>query len=582
MVHHNRPHFLVALLGILMVASPAGGEPFLRLIQPYQDSELPYLQESFVFGSVLPATSTLTINGIRAHPYKNGGFIQLIPFESGRFKIEAVASDGVGVSTVTRYVHIGEGPKDYPPTYGEIDPDAPNARVVLRPQDLLTVAFHGATKGKGSFRFKGRSTAYPMVEVEPGFYKGSYVIQTSDRFDKERFILYLKRKDGKKLSRRAPGSLTVQRRSTPRYIKLRDDSVLLTGPGPSYGYSLFFMKGTQLEVTGEYGGFLRVALDNVTQGWIKRSVAINLPSGTPPARSVAHNIRIDATEDSTLLELPLDHVHPYRVEQYVDPHRIELTLFGVVADTDRIRYKSPDSVIQELNWKQYTPGAYTLNIRTKQKYPWGYEVRYENGSLFLEIRHRPLWKPSRLGSLHGLKIAVDAGHTKSNYGTIGPWGNTEASVVLMTAKVVQRFLESRGAKVVMIQDGTKELSLTDRIDIAWRERADLFISIHADACGEGQNPFELEGHSTHYYHPQSRLLAEAIHKEYQQRSKFTDQGIWRSNLAVCRTTHMPSVLFEMGFLILPEYEEIMLTKDHHDLVAQSLAAAIVDFMKETR
>jgi N-acetylmuramoyl-L-alanine amidase len=278
------------------------------------------------------------------------------------------------------------------------------------------------------------------------------------------------------------------------------------------------------------------------------------------------------------VEVPLQFRHPHQVDQFIHPHRLRVTLYGVTADTDRIRYKSEDSVVNEIAWHQTLPDVMTIDIETKQDLGWGYDVRYEGTALVIEIRHKPIIS-SKGGSLRGLKVAVDAGHSTGSFGTIGPLGNTEASINLMAAKVVKQELEKRGAEVVMTQDGTKEISLQERVNLAWKEKAQLFISIHADACEAGTDPREVEGYSVHYYQPQSKDLATLIHEEYGKRTPFRDQGLWRSNLAVCRTTQMPSILLEQAFLMIPEFEDIMLTPKHHRNVADSIIAAITQLLE---
>jgi N-acetylmuramoyl-L-alanine amidase len=566
-----------AILALLLAASPVCAEPFLRIIQPYEGASLPPVKESFVFGSVLPATATLIINGTTVTPHTNGGFLTMIPFTEGKFTITAVASDGTSSTTVKRTLSVSSFP--VPPTTeaGRIEPVSPQGRVVVRPGDVMSVSCQGAQGSKALFKFKKRDGEFPMNEVSPGLYKGVYKIQQADTFDDDDIIYILKRSDGKRITQKAGVEMTVQRRQLPRYIDLKEDSILLTGPGSNYGYYLFLLKGARMEVTGEWGDFVRVALDRNVQGWLKKSAIVELPAGTPPARSVARNIRVSTTLNSTIIELPLQFVHPHRIEQFLNPHRLRLTLYGVVADTDRIRYKSRDTVVNDISWSQPSPSTYVLDVQTNQKMAWGYDVRYEGTTLVLEIRNRPKWQ----AGLKGLKIAVDAGHSPSSFGTIGPWGNTEASVALLTAKAVKQYFEQRGAEVVMIQDGTREMSLQDRTAMAWASRADFYISIHCDACPEGQNPREVEGYSVHYYHPQSRLLAEEIHTIYGDRTKFRDQGLWRSNLAVCRTSAMPSILLETGFLMFPEYEELMLTPKHQENVAEILYNAIVSVMKKS-
>lgn len=569
-------HLKFAIICCLL-AAPASAEPFLRLIQPYENATLPAVKESFVFGSVLPATSTLVINGATVTPHSNGGFLVMIPFTEGPFIITAVAMDGISTTTVVRKLFVGASAQPIPADSDRIEPVSPQGRVVVRPGDMLSVVVNGPVGGKGTFKFKEKGGDYPLIETSPGSFKGVYKIQPSDAYEEDDIVFSLRRADGKRLTKKSGASITVQRRSIPRIADLTEDAVLLTGPGTSYGYHLYLLKGVRLEISGEWGDYMRVALDRNIQGWVNKKSIVELPSGTMPARSVARNVRISTTATSTIIEVPLQYIHAHKVEQFLNPHRLKLTLYNVIADTDRMRYRSNNSVVSEVGWSQPLPSTYVLDIQTNQKVPWGYDVRYEGTTLILEIRHRPKWQ----GGLKGLTVAVDAGHSPSAFGTIGPWGNTEASVNLAVAKVMKRYFEARGAKVVMIQDGTRELSLQDRVAMAWQGRADFFISIHCDACPEGQNPREKEGFSVHYYYPQSRWLAEEIHRIYGDRVKFRDQGLWRSNLAVCRTTQMPSILLEQGFLVLPELEEIMLTPKHHEQVADVLYNALVSLMKRT-
>lgn len=518
------------------------------------------------------------INGATVTPHSNGGFLIMLPFTEGPFIITAVAMDGVSTTTVVRKLYVGSAPKPITSNSDSIEPVSPIGRVVLRAGDVLSAVVNAPVGSKGYFRFRDKGGEYPLLETSSGSFKGVYRIQANDAFDEDDIVFILRRPDGKRLTKKSGASITIQRRAVPRVVDLTEDSILLTGPGSNYGYHLFLLKGVRLEVTGEWGDFVRVSLDRNLQGWLKKQAVVEQPSGTMPARSVARNIRVSTTAVSTIIEVPLQGIHAHRVEQFFDPYRLRLTLYNVVADTDRIRYRSSNSVVTELSWSQPLPATYVLDVQTNQKIAWGYDVRYEGTTLVLEIRHKPPWQ----GGLKGLTIAVDAGHSSSSFGTIGPWGNTEASVNLMVANATKKLFEARGANVVMIQDGTREMSLQDRVNMAWKNRADFYISIHCDACPEGQNPRDVEGYSVHYFYPQSRWLAEEIHSIYGEKTKFRDQGLWRSNLAVCRTTQMPSILLEQGFLVLPEWEELMLTPKHHDQVADTLYNAIVNVMKRAQ
>jgi N-acetylmuramoyl-L-alanine amidase len=490
-----------------------------------------------------------------------------------------VATDGVNVSSVARVVNVAAAPPVFTEDSSRFEALAPKSRVVLRVGDTLDLSCQGAPGGAASFKFVEGGEYIPMEEYSktPGVYRGVYTFKPTDDFDESDIQFSLKRKDGKKLTTKAGASVTLQRRRSPRVIELKEETTFLTGPESDYGYNMFGITGTRLEVTGEREDFFRVAIGDSNQGWIRKSAARELPLGTIPGKSVSRNVRISTTADSTIISIPLQYRHAYRIDQSMSPYNIRLTFFGVIADTDRIRYVSRESVVKEVTWAQSEPTTCVFDIRTKQEQGWGYDARYEGETFILEIRHRPQWV-GKNGMLKGIKVAVDAGHTPTSFGTIGPWANTEASECFLVAKVVKQELERRGAEVVMTQDGTKEISLQGRVDEAWKAKANFFISIHADACPEGQNPRDVEGYSVHYYHPQSRSLAEIIYEDYGQRSGIRDQGLWRSNLAVCRAPQMISLLLEQGFLMLPEFEAMALTPKHQKMVADNIASSLWEFM----
>ncbi len=79
-------------------------------------------------------------------------------------------------------------------------------------------------------------------------------------------------------------------------------------------------------------------------------------------------------------------------------------------------------------------------------------------------------------------IAIDAGHGGEDPGARGRNGTREKDVVLATARRLEALVRAeKGMRPVMIRDGDYYLSLRQRIQKARQHKADLFISIHADA-----------------------------------------------------------------------------------------------------
>jgi len=82
----------------------------------------------------------------------------------------------------------------------------------------------------------------------------------------------------------------------------------------------------------------------------------------------------------------------------------------------------------------------------------------------------------------GVIIAIDAGHGGDDPGAIGPRGTYEKDVVLAIARELQTLINREpGMRAVMIRDGDYYVGLRQRIEKAREYRADMFVSIHADA-----------------------------------------------------------------------------------------------------
>jgi N-acetylmuramoyl-L-alanine amidase len=79
-------------------------------------------------------------------------------------------------------------------------------------------------------------------------------------------------------------------------------------------------------------------------------------------------------------------------------------------------------------------------------------------------------------------IAIDAGHGGEDPGALGPGGLREKDVVVQIARRLEKKFESAaGYRPVMVRTGDYYLAHRLRIQVAREARADLFVSIHADA-----------------------------------------------------------------------------------------------------
>lgn len=97
-----------------------------------------------------------------------------------------------------------------------------------------------------------------------------------------------------------------------------------------------------------------------------------------------------------------------------------------------------------------------------------------------------LTTPVRRGEGRDVIIAIDAGHGGIDPGAIGRrYGTKEKTVTLAVAKELARLINQQmGMRAVLTRSGDYYLKLRKRIDIARAHKADLFISIHADAFSD--------------------------------------------------------------------------------------------------
>lgn len=104
----------------------------------------------------------------------------------------------------------------------------------------------------------------------------------------------------------------------------------------------------------------------------------------------------------------------------------------------------------------------------------------------------------RQGNLHAVKrasegrargrdivIAVDPGHGGHDPGAVGRARTREKDIALAIGRLLASRIDAEpGMKSILVRKGDYFVNLRERIEIARRNKADLFISIHADAIDD--------------------------------------------------------------------------------------------------
>ncbi|MDZ4801439.1 MAG: N-acetylmuramoyl-L-alanine amidase [Bryobacteraceae bacterium] len=208
------------------------------------------------------------------------------------------------------------------------------------------------------------------------------------------------------------------------------------------------------------------------------------------------------------------------------------------------------------------------------------------------------------------RIVLDAGHGGHDTGTIGPNGLYEKDLVLDVAKRLAVLIESRlGAEVVFTRQDDTFISLDRRPEIANEQKADLFLSIHANS-----SPLAItSGVETYYLNftdskPALELAARenagssrtvsdlrdlvqkiALHDKIEESRQFAariqaslqaaslkanprskDRGVRKAPFVVLIGAQMPSVLAEIGFVTNPKDETLFRKQDYRQSIAEGL------------
>ena len=184
------------------------------------------------------------------------------------------------------------------------------------------------------------------------------------------------------------------------------------------------------------------------------------------------------------------------------------------------------------------------------------------------------------------KIAIDPGHGGSDPGAVGPGGDYEKNVTLPIALQLKTMLEKAGATVYMSRVDDRDVcapnaedadELQARVDVGNKNKADIFVCIHADSFREAS----VGGTSTFYY-PKTNfdgLLASSVQTDVVRNINLDNRGVNRANFYVLKHTNMPAILTVVAFISNPDEEKKLVDADFESKAAQGIFEGIQNFFR---
>ncbi len=184
-------------------------------------------------------------------------------------------------------------------------------------------------------------------------------------------------------------------------------------------------------------------------------------------------------------------------------------------------------------------------------------------------------KPKRIPIKN--KVVIDPGHGGTDYGAIRE-GINEKDITLDLSQRIVSELKSKGYKTALTRTDDTYLGLQERCDFTEEENPELFVSIHVNSA-VATEPYGIE---THYYHEQSKELAEIIQKHLIKNINTKDRGIIKSKFYVINHTDVPAVLVETGFLSNTEERSELITDKRKQATAKAITDGIIEFLKKNK
>ena len=223
---------------------------------------------------------------------------------------------------------------------------------------------------------------------------------------------------------------------------------------------------------------------------------------------------------------------------------------------------------------------------------------------------------------HRYRVVIDAGHGGKDTGAICCGSKIEKFIVLSVASKLKNILEKKDFKVYMTRDDDSFVKLPKRTEFANSKKADIFISIHANASPSKKTRDIFRGIEVYYLSPaKSQRAKEAAEKEnavmFEGKDFYTKNeylsllsrekiieshklgldvsnnmlknvrshfgsivngGVKPANFWVLVGAQMPSILVETGYITHPIEGENLINNNYQKLLAKGIAEGIERYL----
>ena len=210
-------------------------------------------------------------------------------------------------------------------------------------------------------------------------------------------------------------------------------------------------------------------------------------------------------------------------------------------------------------------------------------------------------------------IVIDPGHGGKDSGALGSNNLQEREIVLSISQKLRQILTAKGYTVLMTRDTNRFIPLKKRTEFATQHKADLFLSIHANASespkAHGIETFYLDVASTdkasekiaarenaesgysiqeletlldglirESKREDSKRLARHVQQALVQNTGAVDRGVKHARFVVLIGTKVPAILIEAGFLTNSAEGQKLTTAAYQHTIATAIAQGVDAFL----
>lgn len=354
-----------------------------------------------------------------------------------------------------------------------------------------------------------------------------------------------------------------------------------------------------------------------------------LLANTAYAGSTVENVRIWSENDKTRVVLDLSRSVDYNIFTLRGPDRIVVDLKDSRMAESLARLPKGEGTVRSIRSAIRSDGQLRVVLDLTQ----GVRSRSFRAGPNSEYGDRLVIDLTQAGNLTPIKrasdvytqgrdvvVAIDAGHGGHDPGSLGKRTKEKDVVLAVSRELARRINAEPGMRAVLIRDRDVFVDLGERVSIARRNKADLFISIHADAFKDsranGASVFALnmdradrtarETLSQRHKKPvkvgdvslndKDAVLASVLYdlsqsaalsasndvgdrvlKQLSRVATMHSMKVKEKSLAVLTSADMPSILVETGFISNAAEEKKLRDKNHQNRLAAAILAGVRDY-----